>query len=222
MRNGCFTDNELIKDEVDDMEESLGHYESGYVISPKEGRPISRRELSEVLKTLRDRTVFTIEYDEGNKEEYIRMHIPVLREFLISAEVEQELFFHWGNPAMIHWNDSLFEPYTEYCYYLSEILKPDDYKRTKRTIKRRLKRKFNDLYTEKDGIEQFEFDNLCDYFISVGRGMCDDDCRKESSFFSPYVERMAKDYASCIIDIVDTFSAENVNQENAEDDIERI
>lgn len=206
MRNGFFKDSELIKDEVDDMEECLGHYGDGSA----EGRPISGRELSHILDVLRSKTVFSFEYDEANEEELFVIRIPLLHELLISSEVEQELFYQWGGAPITNTCDEIFDTYTEYCYSLSEILNLDDLKRIKRTIKRRLMKRFFTLFEAKNDEGQSAFSTLCDYFFSVGQGKSVADPRERTSIFSPYVERMAQEYAKCINEIVEEFSAEDV------------
>ena len=206
MRNGFFKDSELIKDEVDDMEESLGHYGVGR----EEGRPISGSELSHILEVLRNKTDFIFEYDEANEEELFVIRIPLLHELLISSEVEQELFYQWGGAPVTNSCDDIFDIYTEYCYSLAEILNPDDLKRTKRTIKSRLKKRFFALFEVRNKEGQSAFNTLCDYFISVGQGKSVEDPRKGTSIFSPYIEQMAKEYAECIVEIGEEFGAENV------------
>ena len=98
MNNPRFTDSELIKDEVDDMEECLEHFESGEDSFPISGRTLSENELSEVLEVVRSKTKFMMMFNESYNEDVFVINIPLSRGTLISAEIEQELCFAWGFP----------------------------------------------------------------------------------------------------------------------------
>ena len=61
--NTQFLDSELIKEEVDDMEECLDHFEAAESAFPLCGRTLSDNEMSEVLDVLQNKTCFSIEKD---------------------------------------------------------------------------------------------------------------------------------------------------------------
>ena len=114
MRNGCFVDSELEKDEVDDMEECLEHFEVAESSFPISGRTLSDNELSEILSVVKNKTLFSMDYDDSYDEKRFGVRIPLSREALISAEVEQELVFAWGNPFYVTWDSDLADCWTEY------------------------------------------------------------------------------------------------------------
>ena len=106
MRNIEYPQRELIKSEVDEMEDSSYHFESADSTDPICGRNISDNELSVILEILKNETSFSIEYDDANEEELLAIDIPLSREALISAEIEQELFYAWDSPDRVSWNDT--------------------------------------------------------------------------------------------------------------------
>lgn len=146
--NTRFSDSELIKQEVDDMEECLDHYEAAESVFPICGRSLSDNELSEVLRILRNETFFSIEkdiFDENEVEKTFVIRIPLSREDLISAEVEQELFFAWDSPDYMTWDINGTDRWTEYHYNFFGL------KRKKLNVNRidSLKKQFFDLYFKK-------------------------------------------------------------------------
>ena len=149
--NTRFSDSELIKQEVDDMEECLDHYEAAESVFPICGRTLSDNELSEVLRTLRNDTCFSIEkdiFDENEVEKVFVIRVPLSREDLISAEVEQELFFAWGQPEYMTWDIDGTKRWTEYHYNIYGL------KRKNLNVNRidSLKKQFFDLFFKKDEI----------------------------------------------------------------------
>ena len=121
MNNPRFVDSELIKDEVDDMEECLEHFETGEDSFPIGGRTLSEKELSEVLETVQHETEFMMMFDESYQEDVFVIHIPLSRETLISAEIEQELCFAWGFPFLATWGDDWPNQITEYTFLISDL-----------------------------------------------------------------------------------------------------
>lgn len=121
MNNPRFIDSELIKDEVDDMEECLEHFESGEDSFPISGRTLSENELSEVLEVLKQKTNFMMMFDESYGEDVFVVHIPLSRGTLISAEIEQELCFAWGFPFLTTWGDDWPNQITEYTFLISDL-----------------------------------------------------------------------------------------------------
>ena len=103
MKNIDFPQSELIKSEVDEMEDPSYHFESADSTDPICGRNISDNELSVILKILKNETRFSIEYDDANEEDLLAIDIPLSREALISAEIEQELFYAWDEPYIVSW-----------------------------------------------------------------------------------------------------------------------
>ena len=119
MRNIDFPQSELIKSEVDEMEDPSYHFESADSTDPICGRNISENELSVILEILKNETCFSIEYDDANDEELLAIDIPLSREALISSEVEQELFYAWDEPGIVSWRYEDFiwpRGVTEYRY----------------------------------------------------------------------------------------------------------
>lgn len=119
MRNIDFPQSELIKSEVDEMEDPSYHFESADSTDPICGRNISDNELSVILEILKNETRFSIEYDDANEEDLLAVDIPLSREALISAEIEQELFYAWDEPCIVSWhNEDCIWPrgVTEYRY----------------------------------------------------------------------------------------------------------
>lgn len=106
MKNIDFPQSELIKSEVDEMEDPSYHFESADSTDPICGRNISDNELSVILEILKNETRFSIEYDDSNDEELLAIDISLSREALISAEIEQELFYAWDSPDRVSWNDT--------------------------------------------------------------------------------------------------------------------
>ena len=106
MKNIDFPQSELIKSEVDEMEDPCCHFETADSSDPICGRNISDNELSVILEILKNETRFSIEYDDSNDEELLAIDIPLSREALISAEIEQELFYAWDSPDRVSWNDT--------------------------------------------------------------------------------------------------------------------
>ncbi len=106
MRNTDYPQSELIKSEVDEMEDFSYHFESADSTDPICGRNISDNELSVILEILKNETRFSIEYEDSNDEELLAIDIPLSREALISAEIEQELFYAWHSPDRVFWNDT--------------------------------------------------------------------------------------------------------------------
>lgn len=106
MRNTDYPQSELIKSEVDEMVDPSYHFESADSADPICGRNISDNELSVILEILKNETRFSIEYDDSNDEELLAIDIPLSREALISAEIEQELFYAWDSPDRVSWNDT--------------------------------------------------------------------------------------------------------------------
>ena len=106
MRNIDYPQSELIKSEVDEMVDPSYHFESADSTDPICGRNISDNELSVILEILKNETRFSIEYDDSNDEELLAIDIPLSREALISAEIEQELFYAWDSPDRVSWNDT--------------------------------------------------------------------------------------------------------------------
>lgn len=99
--NNRYSDSELIKEEVDDMEDCLDHFEAAESAFPLCGRTLSDNEMSEVLDVLQNKTCFSIEkdmFDANDVEMDFVIRVPLPRDDLISAEVEQELFFAWDSP----------------------------------------------------------------------------------------------------------------------------
>ena len=121
MNNPRFADSELIKDEVDDMEECLEHFETGEDSFPISGRTLSEKELSEVLETVQQETEFMMMFDESYQEDVFVIHIPLSRGTLISAEIEQELCFAWGFPFLTTWGDDWPNQITEYTFLVSDL-----------------------------------------------------------------------------------------------------
>lgn len=105
MRNIDFPQSELIKSEVDEMEDPSYHFESADSTDPICGRNISDNELSVILEILKKETRFSIEYDDSNEEDLLAIYLPLSREALISAEIEQELFYAWDEPCIVSWNN---------------------------------------------------------------------------------------------------------------------
>ncbi len=105
MRNIDFPQSELIKSEVDEMEDPSYHFESADSTDPICGRNISDNELSVILEILKKETRFSIEYDDSNEEDLLAIYLPLSREALISAEIEQELFYAWDEPCVVSWNN---------------------------------------------------------------------------------------------------------------------
>ena len=62
MKNMDFPQSELIKSEVDEMEDPSYHFEAGDSTDPICGRNISDNELSVILEILKNETSFSIEY----------------------------------------------------------------------------------------------------------------------------------------------------------------
>ena len=146
--NTRFSDSELIKQEVDDMDECLDHFEAAQSVFPICGRTLSDNELSEVLKILRNDTCFSIEkdiFDENEVEKVFVIRVPLSREDLISAEVEQELFFAWGQPEYMTCDINGTDRWTEYHYNISGL------KRKNLNVNRidSLKKQFFDLFFKK-------------------------------------------------------------------------
>ena len=50
-----------------------------------------------------------------------------------------------------------------------------------------------------------EYEELVDYFIAIRRGRDVEDPRPKMSFISPELEAKAKEYASCVVDVIDEF-----------------
>ena len=119
--NTRFTDSELIKEEVDEMEDCLDHFEAAESTFPLCGRTLSDNELSEVLEVLKQKTSFMMIFDESYGEDVFVIHIPQSRETLISAEIEQELCFAWGFPFLTTWGDDWLNQITEYTYLISDL-----------------------------------------------------------------------------------------------------
>lgn len=119
--NTRFTDSELIKEEVDEMEDCLDHFEAAESTFPLCGRTLSDNELSEVLEVLKQKTSFMMIFDESYGEDVFVIHIPQSRETLISAEIEQELCFAWGFPFLSTWGDDWPNQITEYTYLISAL-----------------------------------------------------------------------------------------------------
>ena len=105
MKNIDFPQSELIKSEVDEMEDPSYHFESADSTDPICGRNISDNELSVILEILKNETRFSIEYDDANGEDLLAIDIPLSREALISAEIEQELFYAWDEPCIVSWHN---------------------------------------------------------------------------------------------------------------------
>ena len=146
--NTRFSDSELIKQEVDDMEECLDHFEAAESVFPICGRTLSDKEVSEVLKILRNDTRFSIKtdvFDENEVEKAFVIRVPLPREDLISAEVEQELFFAWGSPEYMTWDINGTDRWTEYHYNISGL------KKKNLSVNRidSLKKQFFDLFFKK-------------------------------------------------------------------------
>ena len=130
------------------MEECLDHYEAAESVFPICGRSLSDNELSEVLKILRNDTLFSIEkdiFDENEVEKTFVIRIPLSREDLISAEVEQELFFAWDSPDYMTWDIDGTKRWTEYHYNIYCL------KRKNLNVNRidSLKKQFFDLFFKK-------------------------------------------------------------------------
>ena len=106
MRNVDYPQSELIKSEVDEMEDPCCHFETADSSDPICGRNISDNELSVILEILKNETRLSIEYDDSNDEELLAINIPLSREALISAEIEQELFYARDSPDRVSWNDT--------------------------------------------------------------------------------------------------------------------
>ena len=53
-----------------------------------------------------------------------------------------------------------------------------------------------------------EYEELVDYFIAIGRGRDVEDPRPRMSFISPELEAKAKEFASCVVDVIDEFEGE--------------
>ena len=124
--NTQFLESELIKEEVDDMEECLDHFEAAESAFPLCGRTLSDNEMSEVLDVLQNKTCFSIEkdmFDANDVEMDFVIRVPLPREDLISAEVEQELFFAWDSPNYMTWDKDGTERWTEYHYNINELRK---------------------------------------------------------------------------------------------------
>lgn len=119
MKNIDFPQSELIKSEVDEMEDPSYHFESADSTDPICGRNISDNEFSVILEIFNKETRFSIEYDDANEEDLLAIDIPLSREALISAEIEQELFYAWDEPCIVSWhNEDCTWPrgITEYRY----------------------------------------------------------------------------------------------------------
>lgn len=130
MRNIDFPQSELIKSEVDEMEDPSYHFESADSTDPICGRNISDNELSVILEILKNETRFSIEYDDANEEDLLAIDIPLSREALISAEIEQELFYAWDEPCMVSWhNEDCIWPrgVTEYRYSFNQPKLPKSF-----------------------------------------------------------------------------------------------
>ena len=145
MNNPRFTDSELIKDEVDDMEECLEHFESGEDSLPISGRTLSEKEQAEVLEVLKQKTKFMMTFDKSYDEDVFVINIPLSRESLISAEIEQELCFAWGFPFLTTWGDDWPNQITEYTFLISDL------KEKNLNVNRidSLKKQFFDLFFKK-------------------------------------------------------------------------
>ncbi len=123
MRNIDFPQSELIKSEVDEMVDPSYHFESGDSTDPICGRNISDNELSVILEILKNETRFSIEYDNANDEDLLAIDIPLSREALISAEIEQELFYAWDEPCIVSWHNEDYtwpRGVTEYRYSFNQ------------------------------------------------------------------------------------------------------
>ena len=128
MRNIDYPQSELIKSEVDEMEDPCYHFETADSSDPICGRNISDNELSVILEILKKETRFSIEYDDANNEKLLFIYIPLSREALISAEIEQELFYAWDDPKRISWcNEEFIWPrgVTEYRYSFDQPRLPN-------------------------------------------------------------------------------------------------
>lgn len=121
MNNPRFTDSELIKEEVDDMEECLNHFEAAASSFPISGRTLSENELSDILEVLRANTSFVMENRDESEGKTLVIHIPIFREKLVSAEIEQELCFAWGFPFHTSWSDDWSDEWTEYSFSLFDL-----------------------------------------------------------------------------------------------------
>lgn len=122
--NNRYSDSELIKEEVDDMESCLDHFEAAESAFPLCGRTLSDNEMSEVLDVLQNKTCFSIEkdmFDANDVEMDFVIRVPLPRDDLISAEVEQELFFAWDSPNYMTWDKNGTERWTEYHYNINEL-----------------------------------------------------------------------------------------------------
>ena len=60
--NTRFSDSELIKQEVDEMEDCLDHYEAAESIFPLCGRTLSDNEMSEVLDVLQNKICLLMKF----------------------------------------------------------------------------------------------------------------------------------------------------------------
>ena len=123
MKNIDFPHSELIKSEVDEMVDPSYHFESADSTDPICGRNISDNELSVILEILKNETRFSIEYDNDNDEDLLAIDIPLSREALISAEIEQELFYAWDEPCIVSWHNEDYtwpRGVTEYRYSFNQ------------------------------------------------------------------------------------------------------
>ena len=123
MKNIDFPHSELIKSEVDEMVDPSYHFESADSTDPICGRNISDNELSVILEILKNETRFSIEYDNANDEDLLAIDIPLSREALISAEIEQELFYAWDEPCIVSWHNEDYtwpRGVTEYRYSFNQ------------------------------------------------------------------------------------------------------
>ncbi len=57
-----------------------------------------------------------------------------------------------------------------------------------------------------EAYRQVEFDELCDYFIAVQKGLQIEDPRPNFSFITDELEAKAKSYASCLCDVMEEFN----------------
>ena len=57
-----------------------------------------------------------------------------------------------------------------------------------------------------EAYRQAEFDELCDYFIAVQKGLQVEDPRPNFSFITDELEAEAKSYASCLCNVMEEFN----------------
>lgn len=56
-----------------------------------------------------------------------------------------------------------------------------------------------------EAYRQVEFDELCDYFVAARKGQQVEDPRPRMSFITKELEDQAKEYASCLCDVMEEF-----------------